>query len=100
MGRILKTKFYLKSSAAGSSVLVRKFITPLIIHEPTDSPGWTLAVITIPFLFGSVSKFYRDVIVNISHLLPAKVSQSVWRLQKDALFGSYIILDRSSSMSV
>jgi hypothetical protein len=78
IGTILKTKFYLKISASSEFSSVRKSIAPFIIQEPTDSPGWTLAERKTPFLLFNVSKFYFEVIVSISHLFPAKVSQRVF----------------------
>jgi hypothetical protein len=51
--------------------------TPCIINEETVSPGCTLAVIIIPFLFYSSSEnFVGFVIVSNSTLLPANVLQS------------------------
>lgn len=74
----LKTKFWRRISASGSSVFVRNSRAPFIIQLPTDSPGCTLAVITTPFLRAMFSGFYLLVIVTMSRGLPASVLQSVF----------------------
>jgi hypothetical protein len=64
----------------------RSLIIPCIMYEATLSPGCTLAVIIIPFLWISfyvelvpIAPFFliRDVMVSSSHLFPAKVLQRV-----------------------
>lgn len=47
MGMTLKINIFLRACASMQS-LVRKSRTPFIIQEPTDSPGWTLALMTTP----------------------------------------------------
>ena len=51
IGMTLKTKRSLSILASSLSVSVKKFKTPRIIQDPTVSPGWTLADITIAFFF-------------------------------------------------
>lgn len=71
MGIILKTNVSRRYFAFRSS-LIKKSMTPFIIHEALDSPGWTLDVRMIDFLTaistGSLEKF---VTISISTSLPA-----------------------------
>jgi hypothetical protein len=51
IGIILKIYFYLNILASSLSISVKNIKTPLIIHEPTTSPGWTLADIITAFFY-------------------------------------------------
>jgi hypothetical protein len=84
MGTILKTKFCLSNSASIELGSVKKSRTPFIIQLPTDSPGWTLAVIMTPLRFEMFSALTLLVIVKNSHLLPASVSQRTFLEQNCA----------------
>lgn len=78
IGITLKTKLSRSLLATGSS-LTRKSITPFIMNDAFDSPGWILALITTPSFFLSYSIGTLFVIVRYSHLFPAIVLQRVLR---------------------
>ena len=75
-------------------------MAPFIIHEPTDSPGLSLAERNTPLRLFMFSRFCLEVIVRISHLLPAKVSQRGFLVTNCDLMGSEHILEMSSQSSV
>jgi len=76
MGIILKTKVSRRNLAFKSS-LIRKSITPFIIHDAFDSPGWTLEVRITDFLTAiSTGSLEKLVTINMSTSLPAKDLQS------------------------
>ena len=78
---------------------MRNWITPLIIQELGDSPGWTLLVIMTNFLFLISNTGSELVTVRMGTSLPARVSHSVSFLMKGALAGSSISFSMSSIMS-
>jgi hypothetical protein len=79
---------------------VKKFITPLIIHELTVSPGCTLAEITTAFFLCNSSNEVFSVIVNISQSFPANVLHKTFLEQIALLLGSFSIVNKSVYKSV